>query len=129
MDTIGDFIIRAKNSSFAGKQAFLCPYTRVNYEIGKILQAEKIFDEVEVLEEGKKKKLSIKLGVENRKVIRIDVKRISKPGRRVYLKAKDLKKLRGLWISIISTPQGLMSAQQALKKNFGGEILCKVIKD
>ena len=129
MDTIGDFIIRAKNSSFAGKRVFLAPYTRINYEIGKILQEEKIFDEVEVVEEDKKKKLSVKLATNNRKISRIDVKRISKPGRRVYLKAKDLKKLRGLWISIISTPQGLMNARQAIKKNLGGEILCKVIKD
>jgi len=85
-------------------------------------------EEIEVLEDKKKKQLTLTLVEQKEKPLLIEVKRISKPGRRVYVKAKDIKVLkRGLGTLIISSPEGLVTGDEALKKNLGGEVVCKVI--
>lgn len=128
-DPIGDFLIRIKNAAMAGRTAFVVPYSKIKEELAKILIAEKFLSKTEVVSENKKKNLSVSLFLTDNKVTRIDAKRISKPGRKVYIKAKDIRKIRGLETTIVSTPQGLMTAKNALKKNVGGELICKLIKN
>jgi len=128
-DPIGDFLIRIKNAAMAGKTAFVVPYSKLKEELAKILIAEQFLSKSEVITENEKKNLSVSLFLKDNKVTRIEAKRISKPGRKVYIKAKDIRKLRGLETTIVSTSQGLMTAKNALKKNLGGELICKIIKN
>lgn len=128
MDTVADFLIRIKNSSLAGKQILQAPFSNFNYRIAEILKKEGFLEKADLVEENGRKKLALCLAKKEKKLSKIEVKRISKPGRRVYVKASDLKKLHGIWVTIISTPQGLFNAKEALKKNLGGEIICKISK-
>ena len=128
MDTVADFLIRIKNSSLAGKQNLLTPFSKFNLQVAEILKKEGFLEKADLVEEKGRKKLALSLAKEDKKPSRIEVERISKPGRRVYAKASDLKKLRGQWITIVSTPMGLFNAKEALKKNLGGEVICKIAK-
>lgn len=128
MDIISDFLIRIKNAALAGKQALFSPFSKGSLELAKILQKQGFLEKVEVIEEGKKKNLKVSLLKEKNKTCLFEIERISKPGRRVYYKAKDLKQPRGLWKIIVSTPEGLMEAKEALKNNCGGEVICKIMK-
>jgi len=126
MDNVADFLIRIKNSSYAGRWELLTPFSNFNCQIAGILEKEGFLKKVETKEEEGKKKLLLSLAGKGQKPTRLQVIRVSKPGRRVYLRASDLKKLRGIWTVIVSTPQGLLNAKEAWKKNLGGEIICKI---
>ena len=127
MDTIADFLIRIKNASLAGRLSMVSPYTRVNEGLSKILKQEGLIDDFSVIEESGRKKIELTLKKQAGKVRCLEMKRISKPGRRVYLKAKKIKGLRGLGLVILSTPKGLLPARQALKDGLGGEVICKIV--
>ncbi len=128
MDNIADFLIRIKNSSFAGKYEVVVPFTTFNLRVAEILEKEGFLVKVAITEEEGHKKLALRLAGKGAKPTRIEVVRLSKPGCRVYFKTSDLNKLRGLWTVIVSTPEGLLTAQQARKKNLGGEAICKICK-
>lgn len=128
-DPIADFIIRIKNAALAGNKSIIAPYSKVKESLAGILQKEGWLTKVEVAEKDGKKDLVLSIAeVKEGGVRPIEVKRISKPGRRVYIKAKDIRKAsRGLGTVIISTPQGLMTDKDAIAKNVGGEVICRVI--
>ena len=128
MDSVADFLIRIKNSSLAGKQNLVVPLSKFNHQLALILEKEGFLEKISLVEEKGRKKLALSLSKEDRKVSKIDVKIISKPGRRVYIKASGLKKLRGSWITIVSTPMGLLNSKEASSQNLGGEIICKIVK-
>lgn len=128
MDTVADFLIRIKNSSLAERPSLTAPFSKFGQQLAALLQKEGLLDKVEVIEEAGHKKLLLSLAKKGNDICKIDVKRVSKPGRRVYAKASDLKKIRGVWITILSTPEGLFNAKEALKKNLGGEVICKIMK-
>lgn len=126
-DPIADFLIRIKNISLAGGKSLSVPYSKAKEELAKILVEEGYLSKIEVTGKGVEKKLVVALA-ENRQSKIVEVKRISKPGRRVYLKAKGIKGFKkGLGTLILSTPKGLMTAEKALAANLGGEAICKVI--
>lgn len=128
-DPIADFIIRIKNASLAGKNNVTVPYSRVKESLANILQKQGWINKVEIVEKNGKKDLVLALVETKTGAVRpIEVKRISKPGRRVYIKAKDLKTAaRGLGTIIVSTPSGLMTHREAMAKKLGGEVICKII--
>lgn len=126
-DTISDFLIRIKNAGLAGNKNVVLPYSKIKENLGKILKEKGYLEKLQIIEEEGRKQLVLTLSSEGGKVRRIEVKRISKSGCRVYMGAKDLKRLRGRGSSIVSTSAGLMTAKQAVKKNVGGEVICKVI--
>lgn len=126
MDNIADFLIRIKNASMAQLPSLSCPFTKFNEGLAQILRKEGFINKVEITGEGKDKKIVLTLSKEKNKVSVINAKRVSKPGRRVYVNAKKIRSLRGLGIIIISTPKGLMSAKDALKNSLGGEVICKI---
>lgn len=128
MDPIADLLIRIKNATLSGHKTVLVPYSKPKESLANILQREGFLEKVETSGDKKKKNLALTLVEKKGEPRLLEVKRISKPGRRVYIKAKDVEKMkRGLGTIIISSPEGLVTGKEALKKNLGGELICKII--
>ena len=126
-DKISDFLIRIKNASMAGIRRVVIPHSKGIESLANVLKNEGLLETVEVAAEKNKKNLIVTIGLVGETVRPLEVKRISKPGRKMYIKAKDIKKSsRGLGILVISTPKGLMANKEAVKNNLGGEIICKI---
>jgi len=127
-DLLSDMLARIKNAHKANKSSASCFSSKLNSNVLSVLKEEgyiRDFQNVKVREGVNNIKIDLKYynGIPVIKKIR----RISKPGIRVYSKIKELNKpYGGLGISIISTPKGVMSDQQAKVNNVGGEILCEV---
>jgi small subunit ribosomal protein S8 len=128
-DPIGDLLARIRNGQLRGTAKIKSPNSRLRINLLEVLQQEgyiRGYAEVEFKDSGRKE-LEIELKYhEGRPAIR-ELKRVSTPGRRVYTSVKDLKPHRqGLGVSIVSTPQGVMTDSNAREKNVGGEVLCQV---
>lgn len=127
-DPIADMFTRIRNANTKRKKTVSMPASLVKYGIAQILKEEGYVSEVTVVE-GKPAStltLTLKYGEYGEFVI-TKIERISKPGRRVYAKADELKPiLRGMGIQVLSTPKGILSDRSARQANLGGEILCKV---
>ena len=128
-DPVGDLLTRIRNGQLRGTSKIKSPNSRLRASVLDVLQQEGFirgYAQVEFKDTGRKE-LEIELKYhEGRPVIR-ELKRISTPGRRVYTSVKDLKPHRqGLGVSILSTPQGVMTDTSAREKNVGGEVLCQV---
>ena len=127
-DPIADMFTRIRNANTKRKKTVSMPASLVKYGIAQILKEEGYVSDVTVVE-GKPAStltLTLKYGEYGEHVI-TSIERISKPGRRVYAKADELKPiLRGMGIQVLSTPKGILSDRSARKANLGGEILCKV---
>jgi small subunit ribosomal protein S8 len=127
-DPIGDLLARLRNGQMRGLAKITAPASRLRAHVLDVLKAEGFIRGYTAVEfKSGKKEFEIELKYhEGRPVIR-ELKRISTPGRRVYNSVRELKPHRsGLGISILSTPQGVMSDAQAREKNVGGEVLCHV---
>jgi small subunit ribosomal protein S8 len=134
-DPIADMLTRIRNASAVGKPDVVLPMSKLKFEIAKILKAEGWIQDLEVVKaEGKKNGSSafdqLRLVLKYKKSGRpafIDIKRVSKPGLRVYAKKGSLPVvLNNLGIAIISTPKGLMTNKDAKKQNVGGEVICEI---
>ncbi len=128
-DPIADFLIRIKNAGYAGKSSVVVPFSKMKLAIAELLQSKGFLALVST--KGKSptsKVLSIELGFQENGQPRItDVKRISKPSRRLYEKAKNIKSYRsGVGMTVFSTPKGIMADADARKANLGGEILFSI---
>jgi small subunit ribosomal protein S8 len=127
-DPIGDLLSRIRNGQLRGLAKIKSPNSRLRARLLDVLQAEGFirgYAEVEFKTGMREIEIELKYH-EGRPVIR-ELKRVSTPGRRVYASVKDLKPHRqGLGVSIVSTPQGVMTDTAAREKNVGGEILCQV---
>lgn len=127
-DPIGDLLTRIRNGQLRGKAKVQSPNSRQRVRVLEVLQAEGfIRGYAEVEFKGGRRELEIELKYhEGRPVIR-ELMRISTPGRRVYASVHDLRPHRsGLGLSIVSTPQGVMTDTSAREKNVGGEVICRV---
>jgi small subunit ribosomal protein S8 len=127
-DPIGDLLTRIRNGQLRGKAKVQSPNSRQRVRVLEVLQAEGfIRGYAEVEFKGGRRELEIELKHhEGRPVIR-ELKRVSTPGRRVYASVRDLRPHRsGLGLSIVSTPQGVMTDTSAREKNVGGEVICRV---
>ena len=123
MDPIADMLVTIKNGYMAKKLHVSLPYSNFKFEIVKVLEKEKFVGKVN------KKDTSLEIQLlYNGKEAKIDhIRKISKLGRRVYFKSKQIHPLKGgRGTQIISTPQGVMAAQEAKKKKLGGEVICEV---
>lgn len=127
-DPIADMLTRIKNGYLARKENVAIPYSKIKEEIGRILTNEGYVTSFKTKEEKSKVKIiNITLKYENKIPVLTEIKRISKPGLRVYKDKNNLPRvLSGLGIAIISTPKGLMTEKEAKKQNLGGEIICKL---
>jgi small subunit ribosomal protein S8 len=125
-DPIADMLTRLRNAAAVGKEDVVVPLSRVKFEIAKILEKEGFLDKVERGEAHHGQlKLKVKYGPEGAAIR--DVKRVSKPGRRVYAPKNGLPRvLNDFGIAVVSTSAGLMTNKEARKRGLGGEILCEV---
>lgn len=123
-DPLADYLTRLRNAGLAEQETCLVTYSKIKEELSKILKACDYLADYEVKKnERDQKELLLHLLPERT----LNLKRVSKPGRRIYCKAKQLPKvLNGFGIAILSTPQGLMSNKEAAKQNLGGEVICEI---
>lgn len=127
-DPIADMLTRIRNANAALHETVEIPASRMKAAVLTILKEEGFVKDVETVESGKHTalKVTLKYGSNNEKVI-TGIKRISKPGLRVYAKKEELPRvLGGLGIAVISTSKGVMSDKQARKEGLGGEVLAYV---
>jgi len=127
-DPIADLLTRIKNGLRVKKKKIIAPYSKVKLAILKILLEKKLINDFKIKDEGMKKFFIINLKYdEDGEPFIEDLKRVSKPGRRVYAGYKDLKPLRsGFAFRIVSTSRGIMTDEEARKRKLGGEIICEV---
>lgn len=126
-DPIADLLIRIKNAHMARQSQLLVPFSRIKKNIAEIMQKEGYLESVEVVSTSPFAQIEIKLRYIGRSPAVSDVKRLSKPGRRLYVPAKDIPKaLGGYGITILSTSKGIMTDKEARKQNIGGELICQV---
>ncbi len=127
-DALSDMLARIKNAHQAKKTSTSCFKSKLNINVLNVLKDEGYIRDFKDFEVRKGiNSIKIELKYFNGTPVIKRIKRISKPGIRVYSKITDLKKpYGGLGISILSTPKGVMSDQEARKNNVGGEILCEV---
>ncbi len=128
-DTIADMLTRIRNATLAKHQKTLVPATKMTRSIASVLRSEGFISDFTEEGEGIKCNLviSLKYKGKNRQPIITTLKRVSKPGLRVYSNKKDLPRvLGGIGIAIISTSSGIMTDREARRQNLGGEVLCYV---
>jgi small subunit ribosomal protein S8 len=139
-DPIADMLTRIRNAQMVKKTEVFLPYSKLKLNILKLLENEGWVSNIEVIKgiPTKSKKVNeekdlrfdrIKLNIiySNNQPKLKSLKRISKPGRRVYVTKDDLPSVLNGWgIAVISTPKGLMTNKQAKKENVGGEVICEI---
>jgi small subunit ribosomal protein S8 len=127
-DPIADMLTRIRNGIGARQQRVEMPSSKMRVEIARILKQEGYISNYKLAEEGKKKVLRVFLryGPDGTSIIS-NLQRVSRPGRRVYVGAREIPRvLGGLGINILTTPRGLMTGKAARKSGVGGEVLCNV---
>jgi small subunit ribosomal protein S8 len=130
-DPIADMLTRIRNALMAGKSSVDVPRSKIKAEISRILKEEGYIEEFTLGEETPMPMIHIQLKYygsrRSRRPVITNISRISKPGRRVYRNRRDLPRvLSGTGIAIMTTPKGVMTAQQARRERVGGEVLCYV---
>ncbi len=127
-DPIADMLTRIRNASSARHKDLTLPSSKVKREIARILTEEGFIESWDTATEGVQEMLSVRLKyVEGRTPVVSGLKRISKPGLRVYARKTEIPRvLGGLGLAILSTSRGIMTGSQARKLNLGGEVLCYV---
>lgn len=124
VDPISDMLTRIRNAQLAEHKTVSIPLSNIKLEIAKILKKENYIEDFKKTGKGAGK--IIEINIKHPKVIN-EIKRISKPGQRVYISAKEIKQVKsGYGISIISTPKGLMTNKEAHKAGIGGELLLEI---
>lgn len=125
-DPLGDMLTRIRNGQRARKLAVASPSSRLRKNVLDVLQREGYIRGFAAVEAGRDE-LSIELKYQNGTPVIREIKRVSKPGRRVYSGVGDLPRIyNGLGIAILSTPRGVMSDAEAREAHVGGEVLCTV---
>ncbi|MET3699921.1 SSU ribosomal protein S8P [Bacillus oleivorans] len=127
-DPIADMLTRIRNANMVRHEVLEVPASKLKKEVAEILKREGFVRDVEHIEDNKQGviRIFLKYGVNNERVI-TGLKRISKPGLRVYAKANEVPRvLNGLGIAIVSTSQGVLTDKEARAKQVGGEVLAYV---
>jgi small subunit ribosomal protein S8 len=133
-DPIADMLTRIRNASAVGKSEVALPMSKVKYSIAKILEKDGWIEKAEIIKSAGAKngagsfdKLRILLKYKNGEPAMSSIRRISKPGLRVYASKDKLPRvLNNLGIAVISTSAGLMTNKEARKKKIGGEVICEI---
>jgi small subunit ribosomal protein S8 len=127
-DPIADMLTRIRNGIRARHQRVEMPSSRLKVEVARILKEEGYVTNYKVSEEGRKKVLRVVLRYDTDGESTIStLERVSKPGRRVYVGAREVPRVLGdLGVNILTTPRGVMTGKKARKAGVGGEVLCNV---
>jgi len=124
-DPIADYLTRIRNASLAKHSTVRIPYSSVKENISKLLVKRRFLEKYEVKPSGEFKEIEVSLKGWEKEPLAI--KRVSKPGQRIYLKSKDIKAVKnGLGMLVLSTSKGVMSGEQARKEKLGGEAVCEI---
>jgi len=127
MDPIANLLVSIKNAGERRYESVRVPFSKINFNIAKILEREGYVKRALEVQEKARKFLLIELKYIDKTFIIKGLKRISKPGRRVYRKSHALPYIKGnMGVALISTPSGLMTNLEARKKGLGGEVLLEV---
>ena len=130
-DTLSDMLTRIRNSSMVCKATLAVPMSKLNERVAQILKEEGYLDAYQVIGEGPIKSLNLTLRYygerRSRKPTVTGLRRISKPGKRIYCGAGKIPRvLSGIGIAIMSTPKGVITGKQARRLGVGGEVLCYI---
>ncbi|MEO0275257.1 MAG: 30S ribosomal protein S8 [candidate division WOR-3 bacterium] len=126
-DPIADMLTRIKNSIMAKHKEVKIPHSKIKEKIAEILKKEGFIEDYEIIGEIPKKEILIKFKIYKGKNAITDLKRISKPGRRIYVSKNEIPwVMNGLGIAIISTSKGLLTDREARKNKIGGEVICYI---
>lgn len=128
-DPISDMLTRVRNAAMARAHVVEMPLSKMKFAIAKILESRGYLSAVEKVADKNTSREVLRLTLSYTEGMPVvsDLKRVSKPGRRVYVKADELRAVRsGYGISIVSTPNGVMSGDDARKRRLGGELICEV---
>lgn len=128
VDPIGDMITRIRNAQMRSLSSVKIPGSNFRKKILDVLKKEGYISNYQILSDPKfKNSLSVDLKYNNGNPVIKEIKRISKPGRRIYAKADSIPTIQnGLGLAIVSTSKGIMSDNEARNQNIGGEIICRV---
>jgi small subunit ribosomal protein S8 len=127
-DPIADMLTRIRNAVSVGHERVTMPASKLKLNIARILVDEGFIDRYELVENGHHSELELVLRYgERRRPVILGLKRVSRPGHRVYAGARELPRVQGgLGVAVVSTSQGLMPDREARKRRLGGEIVCEV---
>ena len=126
-DPIADMLTRIRNGNMAKHTEVKVPFSKIKESMANILKNEGYITGYEIKEEGNIRDIVVTLKYMDGDAVIKGLKRISKPGRRVYTSAENLPKvLGGLGIAIVSTPKGVITDKECRKHSVGGEVLCYV---
>lgn len=126
-DPISDMLTRIRNAQAVKHKTVIIPFSKLKFNLAKILEKQGIVGKVTSQGRKVRKVIEIELRYRQGSPIVNTFKRVSKPGRRIYIKKSELHPIRqGYGLIIISTSQGLVTNEQAKKKGLGGEIICEI---
>jgi len=127
-DPIADMLTRIRNAQAVKKETVVFPYSKIKWEILNVLSKNNYIKGLDKTNKKNKKFIEIILKYDEEKAPKIsELKRVSKPSRRVYVHAKDIWFFKkGLGIKVLSTPKGILSDKEAKKLNVGGEVLLEI---
>ncbi len=126
-DPIADMLTQVKNAAHRGRASLVIPHSRIKQEIAEILTKAGYLSAVSQKGKRVKKYLELELAMKGGVARVSDVKRISKPGKRVYYGVSEIRPVReGRGLAVFSTPKGLLSDKQARKEGVGGELLFQI---
>lgn len=127
MDPISDMLTSIRNAIAAGHPTVSLPFSNLKYKIAKVLEEQGFIEKCEKKGRKTKRTLMIVLKYLDKIPAILGLKRVSKPGQRIYLDSKRVKKVKGGYgMSIISTSKGLLTNKEARKRKIGGEVICEV---
>ena len=120
---VGDFLIRLKNACMAGHKSVTVGKTKLIKAVAETLKKEGFLESLEEVEG----KLVVHISYRKKEPILMDVKHVSKPGLRIYMGVEDLAKKKTPTVLIVSTSIGVMTAEEAIKKKVGGELIAEIL--
>lgn len=119
---VGDFLIRIKNAALARKKLVEVQGTKAIKAVADVLKKEGFLESVDK----KGKKLSLRLSYMKKEPVLLGLKLVSKPGLRIYMGVEELEAIKGPSIFVLSTPKGVISSKEAIKKRLGGEVIVEI---
>lgn len=126
-DPIADMLTRIRNAAAIGKQEISLPHSRIKESVAKLLAETNFIDNVKIETDNSSKTLVLNINHGNTKSRISAISKLSRPGRRTYVNAKEIPVIKqGRGIVIISTSRGLMTGDRAKAENVGGELICQV---
>ena len=121
--SIGDFLIRIKNASIAGKKQVIVTKTNLNLDVAKTLEKLGYLENVKV----EKDDLVVNIVYQNKQPVLTDIKLVSKPGLRIYKSCDELEKEKKPTFTILTTSKGVLSKEEAIKQRVGGEVIAEIL--